>query len=249
MNAVSKSLMGMAITAGAIYFFDPVSGRRRRVLLRDQCARAARTVDLGTRDVRHGFTHRMHGFASGTKNRLSRPPSDKTLAKQTRAALQHSVSRPDAIGCTVSEGNVFLRGDVYSHEHQRALDEIRALRGVRVITDHLSPREVAEGVRRLPNASGKIGDGWSVAGRVFAGATGCALLLWGLRERKALGEFGSSVGHKLWDAAKEELDERRGGITRTVGEGIDAAGEIARDVERKWQSETSIDASQPRVAM
>jgi hypothetical protein len=236
----------MALAAGAVYFFDPVSGRRRRVLLRDQCSRAARTVNRETRDVREELSHRMHDFAEGARMRFANPTSDKALGKHLRHALQRAVSHPETIGVKVRDGIVFLRGDIYSHEHQRLLDEIRNIPGLHVVTDHLVLREAAEGLRRLSSDSGKAGDGWSVAGRLFAGATGCALLFWGVRERKALGEFGTSVGQKIRRASKVGLDEAKDAIDR----GIDAAEQAAHEGElhgRKWHGEQT--SSEPRVAI
>ena len=51
MNIVARSVLGIALTAGAMYMFDPVSGRRRRLILRDQCTQAARRVDDGARKM------------------------------------------------------------------------------------------------------------------------------------------------------------------------------------------------------
>jgi hypothetical protein len=211
----------MALAAGAVYFFDPVSGRRRRVLLGDQCTRAARRVNRETRDVREGLSDRMHDFAEGARARFASPTSDKAIGKHLRNAMKRAVSHPEAIGVKIRDGIIFLRGDIYSHEHQRLLDEIRSIPGLHVVTDHLVLREAAEGLRRLPNAAGKVGDGWSVAGRLAAGATGCALLFWGVRERKALGEFGTSVGQAFRRASKMDLDDVRDAVHR----GIDAVEE------------------------
>jgi hypothetical protein len=120
------------------------------------------------------------------------------------------------------------------------LDEIRSVKGVRIVTDHLIAREAAEGVRPLANGSGKVGDGWSVTGRVLVGAAGCALLAWGVRERKALGEFGSSVGHKVssaghkvWDYSKHALDARIDDITDAIDDGVESAERMAEDLARE----------------
>jgi hypothetical protein len=252
MNAVGKSMLGMVVTAGAVYFFDPVSGHRRRLLLRDTCSRAARNIDLGTRDARHDFSHRVHDLAVKTKTHVKSPTSDKAIYGHVRKAIKHAVSHPAAIGCIVRDGNVYLRGDVYSHELQRLLDEIRSVQGVRVVTDHLIAREAGEGVRPLANGSGRVGDGWSVTGRVLAGAAGCALLAWGVRERKALREFGttvghkvSSAGHKVWDYSKHALDARIDDITDAIEDGIDSAGRMAEELAREAREAGDIEIDVP----
>jgi hypothetical protein len=203
MNVVTRSALGAAFAAGAMYFFDPVSGRRRRLILRDQCAHTAKRLELGTRDARHDLSHHVGDFAGKAKAHLTREErSDKSICKNVKHAIERSSSEPKAISCTVRDGNVFLRGDVLTYEHQRALDEIRGVHGVRVVTDHLTAREPAEGVRPLPNGNGH--DGWSVAGRVLVGAGSCALLLWGVKERKALG----AKTHELWERSKRGVNEQ-----------------------------------------
>lgn len=236
MNAVTRMALGAVLAAGAMYFFDPVSGRRRRLLVEDQCARTARRLELGTRDARHELSNRVHDFA--VKAHLAREEvSDKTLHKNVQQVIRRSVAHPKAISCKVKEGNVFLRGDVLTLEHQQLLDEARAVEGVRIITDHLTEREPAEGVR--PFQDGATGDAWSVAGRVFVGATGCALLVWGIKERKAL----VSTGQSIWRKAEEALENLESADTqeseRRVRDVLDATNDIAEGVPargRKVQS-------------
>jgi gas vesicle protein len=203
MNVVTRSALGAAVAAGAMYFFDPISGRRRRLILRDQCSHTAKRLELGTRDARHDISHHVGDLAGKTKAHLTHgQTSDKAICKNVKHAIERSISEPKAIDCAVRNGNVFLRGDVLTNEHQRALDETRGVHGVRVVTDHLTPREPAEGVRRIANGNGH--DGWSVAGRVLVGAGSCALLLWGVKERKAI----SAKSHDLWERSKREVTEK-----------------------------------------
>ena len=223
MNTVTRSLLGVALAAGAMYMFDPDNGHRRRVLLRDRCARTAKRLELRTRDARHEVSHQVHDLASKARTQLARRKmSDKALLKQARAAIARASSHPEMIASTVHDGHVYLRGDVLTYEHQHLLDEMRSLEGVRVITDHLTIREPHEGMRRLHD--GEAHDGWSVVGRVFVGATGCALVLWGIKERKALGELSASA----WQRSKKELRERTGEIRDALETGIEDARRTAR---------------------
>jgi hypothetical protein len=217
MNTVTRSLLGVALTAGAMYMLDPVSGHERRLLLRDRCARTARRLELGTRDARHEISHQVHDIASKARTQLGRGKvSDKALLKHTRAAINRASSHPEAITCTVQDGHAYLRGDVLTYEHQHLLDELRSVEGIRVITDHLTIREPHEGVRQLHDSNGH---GWSLAGRVFAGATGCALVFWGIKERKALGEFGAAA----WKLTRKELEEKADEIRHAIESGIEEA--------------------------
>src|SRR5690606_8602355 len=225
MNSVTRSLLGVALAAGAMYIFDPDSGHRRRVLLRDRCARAAQRLELRTRDARHEVSHQVHDLTAKARTQLARRKvNDKALLKQSRAAIARASSHPEAIACTAHDGHVYLRGDTLTYEHQHVLDEMRSLEGVRVITDHLTIREPHEGIRRLHGHDEH--EGWSVAGRVFAGAAGCALVYWGIKERKSLAEFGTAA----WQASKREIEERRREIRDAIGTGVDEARSAASDV-------------------
>ena len=229
MNSVTRSVLGIALTAGAVYFFDPVSGRRRRVIVRDRCAQAARKLDRGTRDARHEAAHRLEGLTTRTKARFTRDQaSDKAVRKHVLAALEEATTFPQAIDLTVDDGHVVLRGDVLAHEHQRVLDEVREIYGVRIITDHLTVLEGWEAVKSLDEY--RHGDGWSVAGRVLVGATGCALLAWGVRERKALGEF----GQRVWNYSSEgDLDSTLRHAKDAIAEGADTVEKTVRNAARE----------------
>lgn len=224
MNTLARSIAGMALSAGAVYLLDPVSGHRRRLLMSDQCARAARRAELGTRDARHDVSERAHAVAARTKSALTRDQaSDKAVFKHAREVLRHA-THPASIELAVRDGHVLVRGSILAQEHQRLLDELRAVRGVRMVTDHLT----AHGVMDSPHAleaghefrSAAAPSGWKIAGRVLGVCASGALLVWGVRERKAVGAFGASVGHTLWRISKQELDR-----------GIDATDQSIRESE------------------
>ena len=206
MNTLARSVVGMALAAGAVYFFDPVSGHRRRLILRDQCMRAAHRLDDGTRRTRQDLSYRAQELTTRFK---SDQPSDKKLTARIRDALDGTVSYPKAIAVAVHEGRVILRGDVYTHELDSLLDAVRSVPGVRVITDHLTTRERAEGIRRR---YAEATNGRSLAPSVFLGATACGLLFWGVKERKALGAWGQN----LWRVSRHEVEDFVARVKHTV---------------------------------
>lgn len=252
MNTLARSIAGMALTAGAVYLLDPVSGHRRRLLLRDQCARTARRVDLGTRDARHDVSERAHSLASRTKTAFTRDRvSDRAVSRHARDVLRHA-AHPEWIALAVDDGHVILKGSVFPHEHQRLLDELRHVPGVRIVTDHLTDRGVAGDAYAL-EAGHKFRPaaapgGWTVAGRVVAACAGCGLVAWGLHERKALGSFGASVGETLRRISKEEFDKASGAVHEVVEEAkkawIDATDSAHEKVEEgvEW-AESARDAA------
>lgn len=250
MNSLARSIVGVALTAAAVYFLDPVSGRQRRVLLQDQCRRAARSIDRSTRNVRHDAAERY--FASRNKAQAPlRQKSDRVVRKTVCGAVRQSVAHPESIDVAVDHGHVFLRGRLMAHEHQRVLDEVRRQPGVFVITDHLNEHfgngeSSIDNGHRFRSAAGR--SAWGTTGRVLGMCAGGALLLWGVRERKALGDFGVAVAeefHRAMDRGglREGLEQARDTV-QEAGEGLsDTAQRVGKKVEEgvEWADSASAD--------
>jgi hypothetical protein len=138
------------------------------------------------------------------------------------------------------------------HEHQRLLDEVRSQPGVFIVTDHLSDHfgnghgEFSiDGGHRFHSAAGR--GAWGTTGRVLGACAGGALLFWGIRERKALGDFGMAVAEEFQRAMERNLregfDEAKD-TAETAGEGLsDAAQKAGRKVEEgvEWAESASAD--------
>lgn len=217
MNKLSQSVAGVVLAAGAMYFFDPVSGHRRRLILRDELTRTARRLEHGTRRTRDDLSHRAHDLAARL---TSDRPSDTTVNAGIRDVLKRTIAHPKTIGVAVREGHVVLRGDVFTHELDDLLEAVRSVPGVRVVTDHLTARERAENIHSAAN-------GWPLG--IFLGVTGCGLLAWGIKERKALGAW----GQELWRESKREFDEVLAEAKRAKYEGsqrLDGAAKVVDDV-------------------
>ena len=191
MNTLSRSIVGIALAGAAMYFFDPVSGRRRRLLMRDELTKAARWLDDGTRRTRHDLSHRAQHIAMRLK---AERPSERKVFTSLRGALKRTASHPRAIGVALRDGHVILRGDVLAHEIDHILEAVRSVPGVRVVTDHLTPRERIEGIRSA------AANGWPLG--IVVGAAGCGLVAWGIKERKTLEHW----GQELLRASKREID-------------------------------------------
>lgn len=238
MNSLARSIVGAAVTAAAVYFLDPANGHDRRLLFQDRCKRAARRIDWSTRNLRHDATSQARSLASRAQGAPGRK-SDRTVNKSVCGAVRQSVSQPEIVDVAVDHGHVLLRGKVLPHEHQRLLDEVRRQPGVIIVTDHLSEQRgngdySVDAGRRFRSASGR--GGWNTTGRVLAGCAGGALLYWGVRERKALGEWAVAIAEDVQRAVDRNLREGLEEGRDTVNEAVDAAEEGLADAVRSTAS-------------
>lgn len=234
MNSLARSIVGAVVTAAAVYFLDPVSGRERRVLLQDRYRRAARRIDLGTRHTRRDAAERYFASRNKAANRQPiRQMADRAVSKMVFGAVRHSVSHPESIDVAVDHGHVILRGKLQPHEHQHLLDEVRRQPGVKLVTDHLGEHHgngefAIDGGRSFRSAAGR--SAWGTTGRVLAGCAGGALLIWGVRERRALGEFGMGIAEEFQRAMERSLHGRFDDAKDTAeaaGEGMSEAAQKA----------------------
>src|SRR5437016_5635267 len=83
-------LTGTIIGAGAMYFFDPRTGARRRIAIEDQLRRMSRRttegIDAGLRDLENRGQGVMHGVGS-----LLESPADRRERRQARGRQRSSV--------------------------------------------------------------------------------------------------------------------------------------------------------------
>jgi uncharacterized membrane protein len=189
--ATLKSSIATATAAAAIlYLLDPVSGRRRRAILRDRVmsrfGTALRGIDAAGRDL----AHRTHGLTACARRLLdSSDTSDEILVERVRTALGRAVSHPGAIDVSSTDGRVVLSGPVLNHEHARLLRTVRSVRGVHAVEDRLDLHTQAgripalQGGRPRSNQTHLVDENWPPALRLLTIAGGTALALWGLRQR------------------------------------------------------------------
>ena len=148
---LNSFLAGMVAGAGIAFALDPVSGGRRRALLRDQVARAGHktrdAADVAIRDL----SNRTRGIAAATRSRLSRRPVDgRRLVERVRATLGRVSSHPRAIDVLETEtGEVTLRGAVLAGDANRVLAAAASVPGVNGVVDLLDRYQSSDEVPAL----------------------------------------------------------------------------------------------------
>jgi uncharacterized membrane protein len=179
MSFVTGLYKGAAV-AGAVWFLDPRSGRRRRAIVRDKVRHAVRQARATLLRASTDLDRRVHGGVAQMRARgETDDASDEVVCERVRARLGHVCARPGEIGVRCLLGAVTLRGRIGREEHGRALAAVRRVRGVKSVASEL---EESGGVGRGIQARG-----WSPAARLVLGSLGGALFLGGvtLRPRPA----------------------------------------------------------------
>jgi uncharacterized membrane protein len=205
MNPGLAALGGLGLGAGLMFMFDPVRGRRRRALLRDQVVHAGRLLTHATGTTSRDLSHRAYGMlAEGSHLFQHDEVSDEVLPMRVRARLGHSVSHPHAISVTVNNGRVTLSGPVLATEVDRLLSGVSSVRGVKGIDNALTVHTRAEGVPSLQGGRPRTGDrfslmqnNWSPAARLLTVLGGGALMANCLMRRDPVSMALSAVGFGL----------------------------------------------------
>jgi uncharacterized membrane protein len=192
-SAMNAMLLGAGIGAGLMYFFDPDRGARRRALACDQLTHASRVandaMDVTTRDL----NQRAAGLAVRAARWFERHEiSDEVLAGRVRSKLGRVVSHPHAISVNVSNGEIDLTGPVLAHEAHRLLSQVRRIRGVKALHDHLSVYQEAGNIPALQGGRERAERfelaqvNWSPAARFVTSMAGGVLFLRGLKRRNPI---------------------------------------------------------------
>ncbi len=224
MSPALAALGGLGMGAGLMYLFDPVRGKRRRALVRDQLAHAghviARSMPTTSRDLRH----RAYGvLAEGSHLFQHEEVSNEVLEARVRAKIGRSVSHPHAISVQVSNGRVTLSGQVLDLEVNLMLSGVSSVRGVRDVENLLTVHTEDEEIPSLRGGRPRTGDrfalmqsNWSPTARLLTGLAGGALMANCLLRRDPLSIALGAVGFGLFMRGSTNLD-----IKSLIGVGRD----------------------------
>jgi hypothetical protein len=201
MGKAMMLLSGIGLGAGLMCLLDPVSGKRRRALLRDKTLsawqRTEDAIDSTTRDLENRF----HGLRIEAEHllregRLSGRSKDGLLAFEVRAALALVATSPQAIRVTVNQGVVTLRGAVLKQDLEETMSAISAVRGIEGVNNHLVVYHRPEQMPPESDGAGLFSE-HSPEGRLALGTAGSALVLYGLSHRGIVGTAAGLTGLSL----------------------------------------------------
>lgn len=139
MNAVVRLAVAFAAGAAAMYYFDPVAGRRRRAMTRDHGVAAGQEFEDFARAKSKRAADRVQGVKAKARARLSEEPiDDLQLHERIRSKLGRLVDDARAVTVQVSAGHVVLSGTVNEEEMDALADAVSSMRGVESVDNQLS---------------------------------------------------------------------------------------------------------------
>jgi uncharacterized membrane protein len=202
-----------------MYLFDPRSGTRRRVLVRDQVTsrvrRSRESLGATWRDARN----RGQGLITEACMLLKdRPVSDETLVQRVRASLGGLVRHPSSIAITADNGRIVLRGPIVSDEVDRVIAEVSRVRGVKAVVNELETHDKPSDIPGLQEDPGCIQSGnrfellqenWSPTARMSVGIIGAALVAFGMLRRNIPGTALARLGAAAVTRASSNMPWKR----------------------------------------
>ena len=191
---MNRILLGGAVGALAMYFWDPHEGRRRRARTRDKVVHAGKVLNEAGKVTARDTAQRAYGvWASTRKLFRSESVGDEVLVERVRAELGRFVSHPHAVAVASEGGHVTLSGPILAEEARPLLRCVRAVPGVRAVSDRLTVYEDAAHVSALQGGQPRSGsrfelfqENWSPAARLVIGSLGAGLMVSAMRARGGL---------------------------------------------------------------
>jgi uncharacterized membrane protein len=191
---MNRILLGGAVGALAMYFWDPHEGRRRRARTRDKVVHAGKVLNEAGKVTARDTAQRAYGvWASTRKLFRSESVGDEVLVERVRAELGRFVSHPHAVAVASEGGHVTLSGPILAEEARPLLRCVRAVPGVRAVSDRLTVYEDAAHVSALQGGQPRSGsrfelfqENWSPAARLAIGSLGAGLMVSAMRARGGL---------------------------------------------------------------
>ncbi len=184
MGKLNAILTGAVVGAGAMYFFDPRLGNRRRTLAQDQFRRLSRKATAGLDAAIRDLGNRAQGLvAEAEAMAFRRSVSDDVLCQRVRSVAGRHMSNVSALEVDAADGCVTLCGPILASEAPGLIAAVRWTRGVRSVDNQLDVHgargDIAalQGQDRRPGSSiDVLQENWTPGTRLIAGTVGSLLL-------------------------------------------------------------------------
>lgn len=152
-KAMYWAIGGAALGAVATYFFDPVRGHRRRVVLHDKLFSKVNDFKHNSKIFLKNFKSKIFGSVAKVQSKLhSKEQNDETLNQRVRSAFGRQVRHAKAIQTSVTYGIVTLSGPILADEVDKLIKCVKAIPGVQQVVNHLDIYKNAQNISALQGA-------------------------------------------------------------------------------------------------
>lgn len=150
MNKTVAFFTGLGVGAGAMFILDPDRGKRRRALMRDQCAHLVSKSSIALGKTSRDLRNRVKGMVAESKAMFAdQHVPDSTLVDRVKSVLGRYPVHNRSINVDVLDGKVILSGETLSKELDTLLDAVKSVKGVREVVNNLTVHQTAEGISSL----------------------------------------------------------------------------------------------------
>ncbi len=214
-GSAARWATGIGLGAAFMYVLDPVSGRRRRGLIRDKAAHARHVGSVAARKTATDFRHRSEGLAATVFGHGRHYDDEKVLASRVRSAIGTVCSHPGAIDVRVNKDHITLLGPILEREADKLVRRVKHVPGVGSVTDNLARHKSAEHISSLQGGRRREArfefrqENWAPAPRLVAGAAGLGLSVAGLRLHGLRGGLAAGTGIALLLRAVTNMPMKR----------------------------------------
>ncbi len=212
-------LVTIGLGAGAMYFFDPQQGNRRRAQVQNRINRWVSdmdySIDQGKRDLRN----RTRGMLSEMTARLSSDQGapDWILEERVRSNFGRISNNTRAIDVRADGGYIYLSGPAMREDRDAILKAAARTRGVHGVEDELqlvdTPQDIPALQAGTTSTSRQTGSqmqqqNWSPATRLLSGVGGSLLTLYGMRRSGLAKPLLSTAGLIITARSVTNMDTR-----------------------------------------
>ena len=154
-------LIGMAAGAGAMFVFDPRSGRRRRALAREQATRLGSSVDEIIGESLPRKVDYLSGMAAGARHRIAGahgqdevPDEDRFITDRVMSQVFRDPRIPKSdLNVNTVERVVYLHGHVDDPSLAAEIERrVRDVEGVREVVNVINRPDVDPSAERATQA-------------------------------------------------------------------------------------------------
>lgn len=152
-KAMYWAVGGAALGAAATYFFDPVRGRRRRVVLHDKFFSVVNNFKSDSKIFLKNLKNKIFGSMAEVQSKIHpKEQNDETLNQRVRSTFGRQLRHAKAIQTSVTYGIVTLSGPILADEVDKLIKCVKAIPGVQQVVNHLDIYKNAQNISALQGA-------------------------------------------------------------------------------------------------